>query len=90
MSRYDNGGWLKPGWLRFHNTSGRAEPVTRPKPDQRRIADLERELGIGQPDPEPERGIREDRTVCLIKDCDGSTEEIRTWSGFLVRRVHLH
>ncbi|MFG3127352.1 hypothetical protein ACGFZU_06580 [Streptomyces tendae] len=90
VSGYDNGGWLKPGWFSRRNTSGHPEPVTRHKPDQRRIAQLERDLGIGQPDPEPERGIREDRTVCLIKDCGGSTEEIRTWSGFLVRRIHLH
>ncbi|MFE0794771.1 hypothetical protein [Streptomyces mutabilis] len=90
MSGYENGGWLKPGWLTRRNTSGRPEPVIRPKPDQRRIAQLERELGIGQPNPEPERGIREDRTVCLIKNCDGNTEEIRTWSGFLMRRIHVH
>ncbi|MFH9574201.1 hypothetical protein ACH4MG_27135 [Streptomyces sp. NPDC017454] len=90
MSSYDNGGWLKPGWLSRRHANRRPEPVTRPEPDQRRIAQLERELGIGQPNPELERGIREDRTICLIKDCDGSTEEIRTWSGLLMRRVHLH
>ncbi|EFE65775.1 predicted protein [Streptomyces viridosporus ATCC 14672] len=61
-----------------------------PSPDYQRIAQLERELGIGQTEPEPERGIREDRTVCLIKNCDGDDYEIRTWSGFLVRRVHEH
>ncbi|MET8378039.1 hypothetical protein [Streptomyces microflavus] len=61
-----------------------------PSPDYQRIADLERELGIGQPAPEPERGIREDRTVCLIENCDGETEEIRSWSGLLIQRIHQH
>ncbi|MFF0588423.1 hypothetical protein ACFYWD_20900 [Streptomyces sp. NPDC003781] len=59
-----------------------------PAPDYQRIADLERDLGIGQPEPEP--AVYPGPPVCLIKDCDGSTEEIRTWSGFLVRRIHLH
>lgn len=30
MSRYDNGGWLEPGWTIARNTSGRPEPVIRP------------------------------------------------------------
>ena len=59
-------------------------------PDYARIAQLERELGIGQPESEPERGIREDRTVCLIKNCDGDTTELRTWQGQLIRRIHNH
>ncbi|MGW3491748.1 hypothetical protein [Streptomyces sp. NPDC001054] len=59
-----------------------------PKPDYAYIARLERELGIGQPEPEPERPIRAD-PVCLIKDCDGGTE-LRTWSGQLFRRIHDH
>jgi len=61
-----------------------------PSPDYQRIAQLERELGIGEPPPEPERGIRADRTVCLIKDCDGTDTEIRTWSGLLAYRIHEH
>lgn len=55
-------------------------------PDYQRIAQLERELGIGQPEP----GIRPDQTVCLIKNCTGSDHEIRTWTGLLVRRIHEH
>nr|WTC12552.1 hypothetical protein OHA15_33940 [Streptomyces anthocyanicus] len=61
-----------------------------PAPDYQRIAQLERELGIGQPNPEPERAVYPGPPVCLIKDCDGDTEEIRTWSGLLMRRIHLH
>lgn len=59
-----------------------------PAPDYHRIAELERELGIGH--PEPERPIRHGRTVCLIKDCDGETTETRSWSGVLIRRDHEH
>lgn len=62
-------------------------PETRPRPDHAKIARLERELGIGQPS---EQGIRPDRTVCLIKDCDGDTEEVRTWAGQLIFRIHQH
>ncbi|MFJ4418274.1 hypothetical protein [Streptomyces sp. NPDC088925] len=57
-----------------------------PTPDYAYIARLERELGIGQ--PEPERPIRAD-PVCLNKDCDGGYE-LRTWAGQLLRRVHNH
>ena len=58
------------------------------RPDYRRIADLERELGIGDDPTEP--GMRPDKTVCLIKNCDGQTAELRTWSGLLIRRRHVH
>ncbi len=61
-----------------------------PTPDYQRIAQLEHELGIGQTSPEPERGIRPDRTVCLIKDCTGDDFEIRNWAGLLLRRIHHH
>lgn len=61
-----------------------------PNTDYARIAQLERELGIAQPHPEPERGIREDRTACLIKDCDGDTTELRTWQRLLIMRIHNH
>ncbi|MEH0417812.1 hypothetical protein [Streptomyces sp. B21-083] len=60
-----------------------------PTPDYQRIAELERELGIGQP-PEPERGIYPGPPVCLIKDCNGDDYELRTWSGVLLRRIHQH
>ncbi|WP_069883540.1 hypothetical protein [Streptomyces luteocolor] len=59
-----------------------------PAPDYALIDRLERELGIGQPEPEPQ--LRRDRLVCLIKDCDGDTTELRTWSGLLVLRLHEH
>ncbi|MFE2973369.1 hypothetical protein [Streptomyces sp. NPDC059258] len=61
-----------------------------PSPDYHRIADLERELGIGQPEPGPERGVYPDKLVCLIKNCDGTDYEIRTWAGLLTRRIHQH
>jgi len=54
--------------------------------DYDRIARLERELGIG--DVEPERLVRRTPSVCLLKDCAGETTEIRTWSGTLARRIH--
>lgn len=62
--------------------------VTTPqRPDYDRIAQLERELGIG--DHAEERGICPD-PVCLIKDCDAETVEIHLWSGPLIRRMHKH
>lgn len=57
-------------------------------PDYDRIARLERELGIGDPEPEPERPMRRGPQVCLTKNCLGGTSDIRTWSGVLVRRIH--
>jgi hypothetical protein len=59
-----------------------------PSPDYQRIAQLERELGIGQ--PEPERAVYPGPPVCLLKDCDGDDVEIRNWTGLLVRRIHQH
>ncbi|MGW6578867.1 hypothetical protein ACWF76_05580 [Streptomyces globisporus] len=59
-----------------------------PQPDCQRIAHLERELGIGQ--VEPERRAHSCKTVCLIKNCGGTDYEIRTWAGPVVRRVHQH
>lgn len=56
-------------------------------PDYGRIAQLERELGIGQP---PEKPMQTRRGVCLIKNCAGTDTEIRTWSGILVRVQHQH
>lgn len=55
-------------------------------PDYARIARLEHELGIG--DREPERTMRRAAAACLTKDCDGDTDEIRTWSGVLIARIH--
>ncbi|WP_157865013.1 hypothetical protein [Streptomyces prasinopilosus] len=54
--------------------------------DYDRIERLERELGIG--DAEPERPIRRAPSVCLTKDCAGETHEIRTWSDVLAMRIH--
>ncbi|SDL28540.1 hypothetical protein [Streptomyces indicus] len=54
------------------------------RPDYEKIARLERELGIGQPEPAGRIGPR----VCLTKDCEGETEEARTWSGLLIRISH--
>lgn len=59
-----------------------------PTPDYQLIDRLERELGIGQ--PEPKKPMRPSRAVCLIKDCDGIDTELRTWSGVLIRRIHEH
>ncbi|MFF3928593.1 hypothetical protein [Streptomyces hirsutus] len=67
--------WLAHSWRR---------PTAPPRrPDYARIDQLERELGLTE-----ERPIRPHRTVCLTKDCGGDTEEIRTWSGQLVYRIH--
>jgi hypothetical protein len=61
-----------------------------PKPDYARITQLERELGIGEPPQrEREQPIRPD-LVCLVKNCDADTVELRTWSGYLLRRIHDH
>lgn len=59
-----------------------------PAPDYQRIAQLERELGISE--QQPEKPMRPSRTVCLVKNCTGTDTEIRTWSGVLIRRVHEH
>jgi hypothetical protein len=61
-----------------------------PTPDYARIAQLERELGIGDPPPEPEHGARPGPPVCLIKNCTGDDYEIRNWAGLLLRRIHQH
>ncbi|MEU8555933.1 hypothetical protein AB0C80_18355 [Streptomyces anthocyanicus] len=63
--------------------SRRRPAPTPPRPDYARIHRLERELGLIE-----ERLIRPHLTVCLTKNCDGDTEEIRTWSGLLIHRVH--
>ncbi|HEX5569709.1 MAG TPA: hypothetical protein VFY14_22780, partial [Streptomyces sp.] len=83
-----------PLWLRWPSVvwdsllhGPRPVPIA-PRPDYRRIEELERELGIGKPEPEPARPIRLGRTVCLTKDCDGDTEEIQTWGGQLAFRIH--
>lgn len=54
-----------------------------PRPDYARIERLERELGLVEEQP-----IRSNLTVCLTKNCQGDTEEIRTWSGQLIRHLH--
>jgi hypothetical protein len=58
-----------------------------PQPDYQRIDQLERELGIGG--HAEERGIRPD-PVCLVKNCDADTVDLRLWSGQLIRREHRH
>jgi hypothetical protein len=60
-----------------------------PEPDYQRIAQLERELGIGQPSA-PGRRRNPGPPVCLIKNCTGDDYEIRNWAGLLLRRVHQH
>lgn len=70
--------WIAHGWRRT--------PELPRRPDYAKIARLERELGIGG--VEPERPMRRAPAVCLTKDCVGDTDEIRTWSGVLVARVH--
>ncbi|MEU1497227.1 hypothetical protein [Streptomyces sp. NPDC005732] len=55
-----------------------------PRPNYARIARLERELGM----TEPERPMRAGRTVCLTKGCGGGTVEIRTWQGPLAASIH--
>ncbi|MGW6946210.1 hypothetical protein ACWGHD_04705 [Streptomyces xanthophaeus] len=63
-------------------------PAPRPRPNYRRIAQLERELGFAEPS-EVERPIRGEK-VCLVKGCDGPTDEARDWSGILLTRYHWH
>lgn len=53
------------------------------KPDQARIALLELELGLVEEHP-----MRPGRTVCLTKNCDGDTEDVRLWGGQLAYRIH--
>lgn len=55
------------------------------QPDYERIAQLERELGIGEPAETPRRPA----SVCLVKDCDGETTELRSWDGCVIR-MHRH
>lgn len=55
------------------------------RPDYGRIAQLERELGLAS-----EKPILRPEPVCLIKGCDGPTDEIRSWSGYLIARLHQH
>lgn len=77
--------WPQPIWD-FIAHDWRRPPPAPKRPDYARIERLERELGLA--DTEPERPLRRDRTVCLTKDCQGETTEIRTWSDMLMQRVH--
>ncbi|MFF9279546.1 hypothetical protein [Streptomyces griseosporeus] len=79
-----------PVWLRwplavwnFIASSWRQPAPSPPRPDYARINQLERELGLID-----ERPLRSHRTVCLTKNCAGSTQELRTWSGQLIRHIH--
>jgi len=52
------------------------------RPDYTRIAQLERELGLVEPEPpRPRRAIRELHTVCLTKHCEGDTEYVENWGS---------
>lgn len=79
--------WPRTGWNAIAYSWRRPAPAPR-RPDYGLIARLERELGIGAPESEPGRPIRQGPRVCLTKDCGGDTDEIRTWSGRLVARIH--
>ncbi|MFI1485812.1 hypothetical protein [Streptomyces sp. NPDC020747] len=92
--------WPLPIWNFIAHDWRRPAPVPA-RPDYARIAVLERELGLvdsHMPELSPfeqgmrsamaERPIRLDPTVCLTKDCAGDTDELRTWSGQLLRRTH--
>ncbi|MEW2451227.1 hypothetical protein AB0896_27340 [Streptomyces parvulus] len=74
--------WTYTAWD-FIAYSWRRPAPAPPRPDYARIDQLERELGLVE-----ERPIRTGRTVCLTKNCTGETEEIRTWSGRLIRNIH--
>ncbi|MEU0787588.1 hypothetical protein ABZ341_39360 [Streptomyces sp. NPDC006173] len=77
--------WPLPVWNAIAH-DWRRTPSTPKRPDYVRIARLERELGMVE--QAPERPIRHGRTVCLTKNCDGDTVEIRTWQGTLATRTH--
>ncbi|CAM5428415.1 MULTISPECIES: hypothetical protein [Streptomyces] len=55
------------------------------RPDYDKIERLERELGINQPEPQP---LRPAFVVCLTKDCEGDTTEVRNWYGVVIRAYH--
>ncbi|MDQ0809779.1 hypothetical protein QFZ63_001493 [Streptomyces sp. B3I7] len=77
--------WPQPIWD-FIAHDWRRPPPAPKRPDYAMIDQLERELGlVGQ---EPERSLRQARTVCLTKDCRGETTELRSWSGMLMQRIH--
>lgn len=60
-----------------------------PQPNYQRIAELERELGIGQQQKQ-ERSAGIALPICLIKDCDGGDYELQAWPGIVLRRIHQH
>lgn len=76
--------WPHPIWQFIRNGGPASKPLLRP--DYDKISRLERELGLVP--VAPERPIRLGPTVCLTKNCDGDMEELRTWSGVLMRRIH--
>lgn len=59
------------------------------RPDYHRIAQLEQELGIGAAEP-TRAPATPPNSVCLVKNCDGETTEMRAWNGRLIRRYHRH
>ncbi|MEU8642208.1 hypothetical protein AB0C91_09855 [Streptomyces sp. NPDC048674] len=77
--------WLSWPLRSWNMLMGHPQPV-QPRPDYARIARLERELGMGE--QEPELPIRHGRTICLTKDCGGDTVELRTWQGAVATRIH--
>lgn len=76
--------WPNALWSRMLKGAPAPEPALQPRADHAKIERLERELGMSD-----ERPMRTP-AVCLIKDCDGDTTDVRTWAGALVTRIHHH
>ncbi|WP_326729001.1 hypothetical protein [Streptomyces phaeochromogenes] len=74
--------WPLPIWNRIAH-DWRTPAAVPARPDYAKIALLERELGLVEEQP-----VRRQASICLTKDCMGDTQELRTWSGQLLARVH--
>lgn len=92
--------WPLPVW-NLIAYDWRCPPAASKRPDYAKIDRLERELGLTDSPVEElppfEQGMRragvQERpmrhgALCLTKNCMGDTNEIRTWSGVLLTRVH--
>jgi hypothetical protein len=76
--------WPARLWTRLKNV-GRPKTSLAPPPDYAKIHRLERELGLVD-----ERPLRA-TPVCLVKGCtDADIDELRSWGGMLLIRVHNH